>query len=220
MGIIQTIGLPQQPPVAATQYGAGILTDPRMMPMVYGEEASYKTAHNTSTRVYLAVPSDFVSYNASGSTTRHTVLNVDGSGVLTHIIPSASNINSNNITIYLTVDKEQYTIAITASNKPFYYGVIIEAEANTDSGTATINQKLFGFGTFRDCGHLSKLNGYCKMASTSSCIYLPSVAQVIAWGLPRLRFESRLKIEMINSVAPNSANAADYEMVGYQLDTF
>lgn len=148
-----------------------------------------------------------------------TVVNVtSGSGFLVNLI-SPTHTSSFTPTFIVTIDGVAYTIApsaaITSGKRlvlgPVGYGI----PTFTALGGATTVDHFHDGNSAADAGFSAAMVGGVAIAGGTCGLYTPEA--VINFGLPTLRFEQSLKVEMMASLL--SANAVDKQCgATYRLD--
>lgn len=155
----------------------------------------------------------------TGAATLVTVANVtSGSGFLCNVV-SPTHTASFTPTFVITIDGVAYTIAPSAtiaSGKrlvlgPICYGI----PTITLLGGASLVDHFHDGNSVADAGFSAAMVGGVAMAGSTGSLYTPEA--IINFGLPALRFEQSLKVEVMASLY--SANAVDRQCgATYRLD--
>lgn len=206
------------------QYGAGIVTDPRHMPAIINYGTSFfKNGYSSYADISSTPPADFVSARIT-STNRVNIASVSGSGgFITHILSHGFGGGVGIPTIFIAIDGIQYSITTTAtlSGQRLVIGALSITSNPETSSSATYNvtqiKGLNAYGAYADCGHLSKIGKHVYFSNAAVSI-IPSIAQVLAAGLPRLRFEKSFSIDYVTSTYNVVSVYDDSVYVGYVLD--
>lgn len=206
--------------------GSRWITNPKHMPIA----AFQSTDLNLKTSLGAVVVSNtagFYTYLAfrgatssiTGAATLVTVANVtSGSGFLCNVV-SPTHTASFTPTFVITIDGVAYTIAPSAtiaSGKrlvlgPICYGI----PTITALGGASLVDHFHDGNSVADAGFNAAMVGGVAMAGSTGSLYTPEA--IINFGLPALRFEQSLKVEVMASLY--SANAVDRQCgATYRLD--
>lgn len=225
-GIISGFANPLKAPTVKN-LGAGVVTDPRLMPVgLVIDLASYlyyKNAYNSSNHLSAATPPDFNATTITGTASKN-IVSLSGSGTVTHII-SHNFANNANVDLTVTINVDGITYILTAVVPQSYrwiLGVISNIGAVPENAsTATFNSNLakglFNFGSAIDTGHVAK-SGKSLVHNSNYYSTIPSISQVCAAGLPRLRFEKNFSVDIALSAFTTSTGANNYAYVGYVMD--
>ena len=104
-------GYPEKKAVVVPNYGAGVVTDPLMLPVTICGAIYY---NQTGVLVSTTIPPDHNSAVVSG-TTKVNLCTVNGSGFLYNIITPTGDAGTTSIaTVIITINGIPYTIATTA----------------------------------------------------------------------------------------------------------
>ena len=206
--------------------GSRWITNPKHMPIA----AFASTDLNLKTAIALVVSSNTAGFytnlafrgatsSITGAATLVTVANVtSGSGFLCNVV-SPTHTASFTPTFVITIDGVAYTIAPSAtiaSGKrlvlgPVSYGI----PTTTALASATLVDHLHDGNCAADAGFSAALTGGVAMADGTCGLLTPEA--IINFGLPTLRFEQSLKVEMMASLL--SVNAVDKQCgATYRLD--
>lgn len=146
-----------------------------------------------------------------------TVASVSGAGFLVNCV-SPTHSSAHIPTIRITVDGVAYTIAPSANHTALWrtvLGSVTTSAAITARASASIAGDLAFPNSPDDAGFANAPVG--GVVVSSSVISLPSPETALAYGLPVLRFESSLLVEM--KCSGLSATAVDKQCAAtYRLD--
>ena len=202
-------------------YGAGIVTDPRMMPIsVVRTEILFKSAYNASASLWTAAPADLTRLQVT-SDAKANIVAVTGSGFVTHIITPGYSSSGATPIFNINVDGNIYIIKTSTGIGVgrLVIGSILYGTGETAT-TATFNSSLSkGIGTYHDSGHIAKTgkNAVFSDNATPGSV-LPSIAGSLNYGLPKLRFEKYLSIDIASTGFYPANQYDDSAYVGYVLD--
>ena len=147
-----------------------------------------------------------------------TICDVTGSGFLFHVISACSGA-SNLRTIKITIDGTVYTLA-TADAIGAYSRMIIGpgfasgAIATTDTGIVTSHPGQIG-GYNYDV--FAARDGGC-MSFAQGDLLIPTENEVLSRGLPAIRFESSLKVEVKSQTKNVGADPYNAAVALYRVD--
>lgn len=206
-------------------YGAGIVTDPRHMPICLTPATGvyFKTAYTASTYINAAgtgAPGEFVTATNS-SDALINICNVSGSGFLSHLISCVGNVSNNRqLDIFVTVDGNTQIFYVPNHNaaNALVLGTLLEVgNNNAQNAVASSYATIWtpSIGNIGDGGHYANTGVY---AYRNSNALLPTAHQCAANSLPRLRFEKSLKIDIWQHGGSYASAGSDYSKVNYLLD--
>jgi hypothetical protein len=176
-------GYAEKPFVLPENYGAGVVTNPRMLPaFVAGRQIFFNDQSGTSVHTETSLPADFDTA-AIISTGGANLLTVTGTGGFLHnVISPCGDVAGTAIpTITIVIDGAPYTFATTAAlnnNLRFCLGSM----ANTTA--PKLGAKLG------------------KHAQDASSLSLDSLINAMSRGAPRLRFNRSLEVYVQMSAIP------------------
>ena len=198
-------------------YGAGIVTDPRLMPRCVASNIGFKNNGSVVGLGTNSFPIDWVYSSFQNSMAAITIANLTGSGVVTHIKTSLPN-TGQTITVWITIDDKQYTFVTPAGQSALFGSTLFQGSVESNN-TATFGSNLLPkIGGPNDYGHVVLNQGWLQHPNTGYAV-LPTILQIIELGLPRLRFEKNFKLVMqSSSVYSNGGVGYDLGGVGYLLD--
>jgi hypothetical protein len=192
-------GYPEKKAVVVPHYGAGVVTNPKMLPAVIA--ASHQFINSSATPVLLqnGVPPDHGSLAITG-TTEVNLFSVSGSGFLYDIItPNGDPLVAPNATVTIVVDGVP-TVINTTGGIGAGFRLLVGA-------TADIN------------GANPRVLSFIGKHPQSFYVQVPTVYEVDSKAMPRLRFERSLSVNMRMSATPQALGTdGNKAMWRYRLD--
>lgn len=202
-------------------------TNPKHMPLAAFASTDVNLKNGTAAVQLSSVAGFYTSLALRGASsaitvaaTLVTVVNVTGgSGFLVNLI-SPTHTASFTPTFIVTIDGVAYTIspsATLAANRRLVLGPVVYGIPTTTAlGSAALVDHFHDSNGVADAGFNAALSGGVPSTNGMTC-GIPTPEAVINFGLPALRFEQSLKVEMMASLL--SANAVDKQCgATYRLD--
>lgn len=187
-----------QPPIIS---GAGIVLDPRLMPMAYvNSQVEYYTSEAlaVSNLSNGTSPPDMTAA-ALVAATDTTIVSLTGSGMLFNIVPAVAPSDGYGV-LTVIVDGVAYIINYsTPAGKRFLFGPCTHG--------AGINATK------------SKIGGYVDGSGTQTAKLMPQASIVSDAAMPKLRFMRSLIVRIKQQSVAASPAIATSAHISYQLDT-
>lgn len=185
---------------AAPSYGAGVITDPRMLPQSVVNTIYYINSGNAQVALTAGIPPDHDGV-AVTSTNVINILTVTGSGFLYDVISPNSDAGGTAIaSVIITVDGVPYTIstsAALAAGTRFVLGPLLDR--------LTVSNPLI----------LAKSGRH----SVVNVAHVDTVNNISSNSCPRLRYERSLSVGIIMSAVPQvNGSYGNYASARYVRD--
>ena len=190
-------GYPEKKAVVTPHYGAGIVTNPKMLPAVIAANHGFINSGGSAIALQNGVPPDHNGSLAITGTTEVNLFSVTGSGFLYDVIsPNGDNLVPPNATVTIIVDGVPHVI-------------------NTTGGIGAGYRFLIGTMTGANAQILSLIGKHPQISS----VQVPPFVEVDSKAMPRLRFEWSLVVNMRMSATPQVVGSfGNHAMWRYRLD--
>jgi hypothetical protein len=169
--------------VVVPNYGAGVVTDPKVLPLVISGTSQFYDFNGAAVALYSGVPPDHNASVAITSTSTVNLLTVNGSGFIYDIITPNGDAGSSSLaTVTINIDGVISTITTTAgmsATQRLLIGPMIEINPTAPRILAKIG----------------------KIAQSSGCV-IPTIGQVASLSQARVRFNYFCSVDIKMSVVP------------------
>lgn len=187
---------------------AGAITDPKLLP-VWHSKSNYLGIYDISSVAYpeaagfWSVIDDAGAYvDLTTDDTYATICDVTGHGLLFHVVAPSVTATGDTITIRITVDGVATTMTFTGEHSPNDYQRLVLGSVSAHSEHYTRSYYKFYYYAGGDGSGVATGRHHTYAAS-----YLPSIEANMQLNLPKLYFQTSLKVE---------AKVSDLDTTGFK----